>query len=157
MSSYDIGIVGAGAHGASAAHHLSRRGVSTIVFDRGVPAGGPTGQASGLVRSYYTNQFLAEIASRSTAFLAELAPESGYVETGGLYLHGAGDLADVQAASEGLTAVGIEHEVLGPDELADRCGAALVAATDELAHLLGAADTPRERPADSPGKPKASS
>ena len=31
------------------------------------------------------------------------------------------------------------------------------AATDELAHLLGAADTPRESPADSPGKPKASS
>ena len=31
------------------------------------------------------------------------------------------------------------------------------AATGELAHLLGAADTPRERPADSPGKPKASS
>ena len=43
------------------------------------------------------------------------------------------------------------------DELADRCGAALVAATHELAHLLGAADTPRERPADSPGKPKARS
>lgn len=43
------------------------------------------------------------------------------------------------------------------DELADRCGAALVAATGELAHLLGAADTPRERPADSPGKPKARS
>ena len=43
------------------------------------------------------------------------------------------------------------------DELADRCGAALVAATGELAHLLGAADTPREHPVDSPGKPKATS
>ncbi|MFP3472521.1 hypothetical protein R0J90_20930, partial [Micrococcus sp. SIMBA_144] len=43
------------------------------------------------------------------------------------------------------------------DELADRCGAALLAATGELAHLLGAADTPRERPAASPGTPKASS
>lgn len=120
MSAYDVGIVGAGVHGLSAAYHLARRGVPTVVFERGGRAGGPTGQASGVVRSYYTNRFLAGVARDSTAVLAEfdarVGGQSGYVRTGGLYLHGAGDAADVRAAA------GIGHTVLSPAELAARDG-----------------------------------
>ncbi|MFI5915112.1 NAD(P)/FAD-dependent oxidoreductase [Dactylosporangium sp. NPDC051541] len=104
MSTYDVGIVGAGVHGLTAAYHLARRGVSTVVFERGRRAGGPTGQASGVVRAYYTNRFLAEVARDSVAAL------TGYVRTGGLYLHTAADSADA----------GLEHEVLTAAELADR-------------------------------------
>ncbi|MEV6930846.1 FAD-dependent oxidoreductase [Dactylosporangium sp. NPDC051485] len=124
VSSYDIGIIGAGVHGLSAAYHLTRRGVSTLILERGRRAGGPTGRASGVVRAYYTNRFLAEVARDSTAVLADLAGRagdgSGYVRTGGLYLHAAGDAADVRATAAGLAAAGIGHEVLTPDDLARR-------------------------------------
>ncbi|MFF5232768.1 NAD(P)/FAD-dependent oxidoreductase [Dactylosporangium sp. NPDC000521] len=116
MSFHEVGIVGAGVHGLSAAYHLARRGVSTVVFERGTRAGGPTGRASGVVRSYYTNRFLAEVARDSTAVLADFADrvggESGYVRTGGLYLHGPDDLADVRGT-------GGDHEIL-TDHLATR-------------------------------------
>jgi sarcosine oxidase subunit beta len=121
--SYDIGIVGAGVHGASAAFHLARRGISTIVFERDTPASGPTGQASGIVRSYYTNRFLAEVARDSTAFLADFADrtgggDSGYHRTGGLYLHGADDAVDVVRTAAGMTELGIVNKVLSADALA---------------------------------------
>ncbi|GAB3829879.1 NAD(P)/FAD-dependent oxidoreductase [Dactylosporangium cerinum] len=120
----EIGIIGAGVHGLSAAYHLARRGVPTVVFERGERVGGPTGQASGVVRSYYTNPFLAGVARDSTEILADfdtrVGGHSGYVQTGGLYLHGAGDVTGVRATAAGLAAAGIGHTVLGPDDLADR-------------------------------------
>lgn len=120
-----VGIIGAGAHGATAAFHLARRGVDTVVFERGAPASGPTGQASGVVRSYYTNPFLAEVSRASTRVLARFAEEvgggsSGYVETGALYLHDEDDAADVLATAAVLTEAGVDHTVLDPTALAAR-------------------------------------
>ncbi|MEV4418973.1 FAD-dependent oxidoreductase [Patulibacter sp. NPDC049589] len=128
--SHTVGIIGAGAHGATAAYHLARRGIDVVVFERGTPASGPTGRASGVVRSYYTNRFLAEVARESTRILADfdarVGGRSGYVRTGGLVLHGPGDADDVRATSEGLTAAGVEHEVLDRDRLeADHPGLVL--------------------------------
>src|SRR5688572_7500702 len=40
---FDVGIIGAGIHGASAAYHLASRGLRVVIFERDVPAGGPTG------------------------------------------------------------------------------------------------------------------
>jgi glycine/D-amino acid oxidase-like deaminating enzyme len=120
--SLEIGIIGAGAHGATVAYHLARRGIRPIVFERGAPASGPTGEASGVVRSYYTNPFLAEVASQSTAVLADFAEQvgggSGYVETGALYLHDAGEAAEVDATSAVLTGAGVEHRRLDHAALA---------------------------------------
>jgi glycine/D-amino acid oxidase-like deaminating enzyme len=124
VRSYEVGIVGAGVHGVSAAFHLARRGVSTVVFERGTRAGGPTGRASGVVRAYYTNRFLAEVARDSTFVLADFAAriggDSGYVRTGGLFLHGAEDAADVRTTGTVLTAAGVEHEILTPSGLQAR-------------------------------------
>ncbi|MEV0567499.1 FAD-dependent oxidoreductase [Dactylosporangium sp. NPDC050588] len=83
MGFHEVGIVGAGVHGLSAAYHLARRGVSTVVFERGTRAAGPTGRASGVVRSYYTNPFLAEVARDSTAVLADFADQVGARPRGG--------------------------------------------------------------------------
>jgi sarcosine oxidase subunit beta len=123
--SYDIAVIGAGVHGASTAFHLSRRGISTIVFDRGSPAGGPTGQSSGIVRSYYTNPFMAEVARDSTQFFSEFAHrtgggECGYRRTGGIYLHGEVDVEHVRQTAEVLTKLVIEHEVMSVPQLAER-------------------------------------
>ncbi|WP_415394305.1 NAD(P)/FAD-dependent oxidoreductase (plasmid) [Rhodococcus globerulus] len=84
-------IIGAGVHGAVAARHLARRGHQVTVFERGPVGCGPTGAASGVVRSYYTNPFLAAIAHQSTAVLLDFADQVGgdsrFRQTGSLYLH----------------------------------------------------------------------
>lgn len=120
---YDVAIIGAGVHGASAAYQLARRGVSTVVFERDTPAAGPTGQASGIVRSYYSNDFLAELARDSIDFFAEFGDrtgggDSGYHRTGGLYLHAAEDGDNVVATGAALLDLGIANQVLSRDLLA---------------------------------------
>ncbi|MYW00284.1 FAD-dependent oxidoreductase [Streptomyces sp. SID3343] len=112
MTGADIGIIGAGAHGAAVAHHLAGRGAQVHVFERGDIASGPTGAASGVVRNYYTNAFLAEAARDGTAFLAEHADDTGFVRTGGLYLHGPHDTDAVTATVTGLGDLGIAAELL---------------------------------------------
>lgn len=125
MPGFEIGIIGAGVHGASAAYHLATQGVPTVVFERGTPAGGPSGKSSGLVRAYYTNAFLAEATRDSAQFLDEFPDRtdggaSGFRRTGGLYLHGADDADDVQRTVEGMTALGIAATLLSAGELAAR-------------------------------------
>src|SRR5881409_1384822 len=46
VSGFDVAVIGAGIHGASAAYHLSKDGARTVIFDRGTPASGPTGRSS---------------------------------------------------------------------------------------------------------------
>lgn len=121
----EVGIIGAGVHGASAAFHLARRGLDVIVFERGRPAGGPTGRSSGICRAYYTQPFLARAAHDSIAFLAEFAEhadgaDAGFVRTGGLYLHGPDDAAAARRTATALVDLGVSVEVLGPDEVTVR-------------------------------------
>lgn len=119
---YEFGIIGAGVHGASAAYHLAGRGFSTVVFERGTVASGPTGLSSGIVRSYYTNAFLAQVARDSADFLAGFgSPEdTGLVRTGGLYLHGPEDAPSVLETARGLSNLGISHQVLSTSDLENR-------------------------------------
>ncbi|WP_154676822.1 NAD(P)/FAD-dependent oxidoreductase [Parafrankia discariae] len=121
----EVGIIGAGVHGASAAFHLARRGLDVVVFERGRPAGGPTGSSSGICRAYYTQPFLARVAHDSIAFLARFAEhtdgaDAGFVRTGGLYLHGPHDAAAARRTAATLADLGIGVETLGPDEVAGR-------------------------------------
>ena len=66
MAGFDVGVIGAGVHGASAAFHLAARGVGSVVVDPRGPAGGPTGRSSGICRAYYTNAFLAEVPGKAS-------------------------------------------------------------------------------------------
>jgi len=119
----DFLVVGAGIHGLTAAYHLARRGHSVVVLDKGGVADGPTGDASGVVRAYYTNEFLAQIALESIGVLEELEQrddaESGFRRLGGLYLHGPDERAQVVANARALSAAGVPATVLSPDEIAD--------------------------------------
>ncbi|WP_018657098.1 NAD(P)/FAD-dependent oxidoreductase [Actinomadura flavalba] len=124
MSEFDVGVIGAGVHGAGAAYHLARRGLRTAVFERGAVASGPTGRSSGICRAYYTDPFLAEVAAAGLDFLASFRDrtggESGYRRTGGLYLHGSPDVPRVTTTVEGLRALGVRAELLTPAQLARR-------------------------------------
>jgi glycine/D-amino acid oxidase-like deaminating enzyme len=122
VESFEVGIIGAGVHGAAAAHHLARRGVATVVVDRGVPAGGPTGRSSAVCRAFYTNAFLAGMARDSIDMLAhfeDVVPGgySGFRRTGCLFLHAEEDRAGVERAAEMLNGIGVGVEVLAASDL----------------------------------------
>jgi sarcosine oxidase subunit beta len=124
MSAYDVAVIGAGVHGASAAFHLSSRGIRNIVIDKASPAGGPTGRSSAICRAYYTNPFLAAVARDSIAmfrdFEAHTGRDSGFKETGLLVLHPPGDEATVRKVVPRLSAQGIPTDLLTPDQVLER-------------------------------------
>jgi len=125
MDAFDIGIIGAGVHGASAAFHIAGRGRSVVMFERGTPAGGPTGRSSAVCRAFYTNAFLAGVARDSIAMMANFpvhtnGRESGYRRTGLYFLHPEEDVEQVREVAAGLRRIGIEVDVFDRSQLAGR-------------------------------------
>ncbi len=124
MSTYAVGIVGAGVHGAAAAYHLATRGVPTVVVERTTPAGGPTGLSSGICRAYYTNDFLAGVARDAIEMFERfeqiVGADAGHRRTGLYMLHPAGDEAAVRASVARLNEIGVETDLLEPDALHER-------------------------------------
>ena len=122
MNRCEVAIVGAGVHGASAAYHLSSRGVKVAIFDQRGPAGGPTGRSSAICRAHYTNDFLARMAQLSIEmfanFEAVVGGPSGFRKTGFLWLHGPEDGPELEAAVPRLRRAGVEMERLNPDDVA---------------------------------------
>lgn len=123
METYDVGIVGAGIHGAAAAYHLAERGVRVAVLEKTSPAGGPTGASSAICRAYYTNDFLACCARDSIAMFERFedltGTDAGFVRTGLLFLHPPEDAEGVRASVVRLNELGIDSVVLEGDALTD--------------------------------------
>ena len=119
METFDVGIVGAGVHGASAAFHLASRGLSVVIIERGMPAGGPTGRSSAVCRAYYTNTFLAAAARDSIAMMERFHEltgiDAGFRRTGMLFLHPPEDVDGVRSSAERLNELGIETALFDPD------------------------------------------
>jgi glycine/D-amino acid oxidase-like deaminating enzyme len=118
METFDVVVVGAGVHGASAAFHLASRGLKVVIFERWTPAGGPTGRSSAVCRAYYTNTFLAAAARDSIAMMASFheltGVDAGFRRTGMLFLHPLDDVNDVEASVERLNQLGIATTLLDP-------------------------------------------
>ena len=121
MTPFDVAVIGAGVHGASAAFHLASRGVRTVVIERTAPAGGPTGRSSAICRAYYTNAFLAGVARDSISMFREFEQHtgrgSGFRETGLLVLHPREDEAAVREVVPRLNAQGIPVDLLEPQQV----------------------------------------
>ncbi len=121
MDPYDVVVIGAGVHGASAAFHLAGRGVRTVVVEKTSPAGGPTGRSSAICRAYYTNPFLASVARDSIAMFREFEQhtgrESGFRGSGLLVLHPPEDEATVREVVPRLNEQGIPTELLEPQQV----------------------------------------
>ena len=123
MTGFDVAVVGAGVHGASAAFHLASRGVKTVVFERDVPAGGPTGRSSAICRAYYTNEFLARVARDSITMFERFAEitngrDAEFRRTGILVLHPPEDEAQVREVVPRLNDQGIPTDLLNRKQLA---------------------------------------
>ncbi|TDD30011.1 FAD-binding oxidoreductase [Kribbella turkmenica] len=122
MAHYDVGIVGAGVHGASAAFHMAKAGHRVVVYERAAPAGGPTGLSSAVCRAYYTNSFLAEVARDSLLAFSEFAAltdgeQADFRRTGALYVHPLDDVSVVDETVRALAAGGTRVEILTGQEL----------------------------------------
>ena len=124
MGGYDVGVIGAGIHGASAAYHLASRGLRVVVFERNTPASGPTGRSSAICRAYYTNTFLARCARDSIDMFARFTELTGVDaelrRTGLLFLHPPEDVERVRESAGRLNELDIEVDVLEPDAIAER-------------------------------------
>jgi glycine/D-amino acid oxidase-like deaminating enzyme len=119
----DVVIVGGGIEGAAAAWALTRRDAGTvIVLERHTVASAGTGKSSGIVRCHYGVRSLAAMAWAGVQFF-EQAPELlgediGFHRTG--YVVGVGE-ADVAALHANLAmqrSVGVEVDLIGPDDVA---------------------------------------
>ena len=123
MAGFDVAVIGAGVHGASAAFHLASRGIRAVVFDPRGPAGGPTGRSSAICRAYYTNAFLADVARESIAMIRDfpehIGRESGFRSTGLLVLHPPDDEATVREVVPRLNEQGIPTRLLTPEQILD--------------------------------------
>jgi sarcosine oxidase subunit beta len=122
-TNHEVGIIGAGIHGASVAFHLAARwGVKSTVFEQAAPAGGPTGRSSAICRAYYTNRYLARIAHASLDMFrtfGELTDgrDCGFRQTGVVYLHPADDAGALREAADYMNSIGTRIEVLAQDDL----------------------------------------
>jgi glycine/D-amino acid oxidase-like deaminating enzyme len=122
---FEVAIIGGGVHGASAAYHLSRRGVRTVLFEKDHPAGGPTGRSSAVCRAYYTNPFLARVAREALDMLGRFADitdggDAGYHRTGALFLHSPAEAGEVDRVVARLNDIGTKAEVLDLETMAAR-------------------------------------
>lgn len=118
----EVGIIGAGIHGASAAFHLASRGVRVAVIERGAPASGPTGRSSAICRAYYTSPYLARVAKASLDMFRSFGEltggrECGFHATGALYLHPGSDAEGVGEAAAYMNEIGTRIEKLDGDAL----------------------------------------
>jgi sarcosine oxidase, subunit beta len=118
----EVGIIGGGIHGASAAFHLASRGVKATVFEQVAPAGGPTGRSSAICRAYYTNHYLARIAHASLDIFRTFAEltggmDCGFRQTGVVYLHPEDDAGALYEAAAYMNSIGTRIDMLAPGEL----------------------------------------
>ena len=122
---FDVGVIGAGIHGCSAAFHLASRGLRVAIFEREGPAAGPTGRSSAICRAYYTNAFLARCARDSIEMFKRFPEVTGggeaeFRHTGLLFMHPPEDEDRVRGSAKQLAGLGIAVDVLEPDDIAQR-------------------------------------
>src|SRR5213593_3659843 len=124
-AAYDAIVVGLGAHGSSAAYHLSKRGLRVLGIDR-FARGHTLGSSGGLSRiirlSYYEHPDYVPLLRRAWQLWRELEQESGetlLTQTGGLYM-GPPEGELVPGALESAKKHRLKHEMLDARDLRRR-------------------------------------
>jgi sarcosine oxidase subunit beta len=118
----DVVVVGAGAMGCSIAFHLARAGVRSVaVLDKGGICSGMTFRSGALVRLHYTNEHEARVALCAYRYFHEwqdiVGGDCGFQQTGFLMVVGPEDVERLHANVAILRGLGVETDVLTPDDL----------------------------------------
>src|SRR5688572_24190839 len=125
MDSFDIAVIGLGAMGSASADALARRGVRVVAFDRFAPphTNGSTHGHTRIIReAYYEHPLYVPLVRRAYELWSELeryASQQLLVQTGGLMV-GPQSGPLFAGALESARAHGVDHEILGPDDLLAR-------------------------------------
>jgi sarcosine oxidase len=111
----DVAVVGAGIIGLSAAHALTRRGASVIVYERGVPGNGQSGGDSRIFRHTHDDPRLIALARRALERWREWEGDCGQelVSRDGVVFLGSA-AGERQAA---LTAAGVSARMVDAGEV----------------------------------------
>ncbi|WP_320669512.1 FAD-dependent oxidoreductase [Patulibacter defluvii] len=123
--SYDVVIVGGGAHGLATAYYLTQQGIGNVaVLERGYLGGGAAGRNTTILRSNYATPEGARFYDASLALYRGLTAELDYnlllSERGHLTLaHSDRQLAVMAGRAEINRLEGIDSSVIGRDEVAE--------------------------------------
>jgi sarcosine oxidase subunit beta len=123
----DVIIVGAGAHGASLAFHLAKRGVKILLLEKKFIASGATGRSSGLVRMHYDVKEDSELAWVSFQYFrnwkemvggnASLSAGCGFTRTGFIQLVAHDDVNNLKANVTMHQQIGIPVMLIKADDV----------------------------------------
>jgi sarcosine oxidase subunit beta len=121
MNTYDLLIIGGGAHGASLAFHLASRGVKVAVLEKSHIAAGATGRSSGLVRMHYDLEAEARLAWESFQWFRDwkerVGGDSGFTRTGFLQLVKREHLDALKANTAMLQRIGVPTMLVTADDV----------------------------------------
>ena len=122
---YDFAVIGLGALGSAAAHQLASRGHSVVGLERfalGHDRGASHDTSRILRHSYHTPAYvrLTQEAYDDWAALEVAAGESFVTVVGGLDIFPPDPAIGLADYTESLTALGIPHELLTVDQVAER-------------------------------------
>ncbi len=126
MPAYDAVVVGCGISGAATAYHLKKKGLARVlVLESGAgPACGPTGKSAAVVRMHYSHPILVRMAMESLGMFANmkamLGRDGGFQRKGWWLAIGANMVEQVQANLEMQRGLGLNTELIPPEELASR-------------------------------------
>jgi sarcosine oxidase subunit beta len=121
----DVGVVGAGAVGLTAARDLAARGVDVTVYERAEPGAGASGRAAGVLYDAYADRRDADVARRALERFRALdgTGEFAFTERPYVWLARAGDdqRADAVRETAGrMREAGVDAAVLDPAALRER-------------------------------------
>lgn len=115
-------IVGAGLTGAATARELVRRGQRVTVLERDVPASehGSSHGSARIFRYAYPDALYTDLVVQSRQWWDELEDASGQTLISGCGAVDHGPEREPARLADVLASLGVEHELLGPQEAAER-------------------------------------
>jgi len=122
---FDVIVIGLGAHGSSALYHLSKTGQKVLGIDRYMPPhdrGSSHGQSRIIRQAYHENPVYVPFVKAAYTLWEEMERETGeklLIETGGLLL-GTEDSTVVTGARLSAETHGIAYDYLNASELGRR-------------------------------------